>query len=126
MLIFSDYIEVNDPVTATTSFDLLPFLAYVIFVVIVLTFTMISILQYGIRKNTGASKKRMELFFLGLICFLIGMIVDVIGNSFVELETLFDTLLFVFITIGVVLYTCLNSVILGLNEQQFPVARLGE
>ena len=99
MLAVSDYIEVVDVESATTHFEPVPFYIFAIFVASVLIFSTFSIFYYGIRKAEGESRVKMINFFMGLVFMIISLGLDVIGNLF-ENEVLFDTLLFVSLSIG--------------------------
>jgi hypothetical protein len=101
ILIFSDYIHVIDAITAETVFDLIPFMLYALFVSFMLLINAIFLFKYGIKKVNDASKTRMMTFLWSIIFFILSIISDAIGN-FVEAEVVTDTLLFGFISIGVI------------------------
>jgi len=100
-IIFTDFIEVIDAATAETHFDPILYNIFAAMVAFLLIYSAFSIYYFGIRKSTGDSRKKMQLFFIGLIFFIGGLIADVIGNI-IEIEVLFDTLLFVLLSIGVI------------------------
>ncbi len=92
--IFVDYIKIIDAKTANTHFDpILPFIMFAIYVGFILILSAVALYYFGILKNSGASKKRMMLFFIGLILIILSLITELIGN-FIEIEILFDTILF--------------------------------
>jgi hypothetical protein len=104
ILIFTDYINVVNPLTAETHFEPLPFYTFALFVAFILIYSIINIYIFGISKNTGESKQRMQSFLIGLLFLFGGLITDLIGNFF-ENEVLFDTLLFAFLAIGILFVT---------------------
>jgi len=101
VLIFTDFIEVIDASTAETHFQPIPFVLFASFVAFMLIYSAISLYYFGIRKAAGDSRKRMQIFFIGLILVISALIVDVIGNI-IENEVLFDTLLFGILSCGVI------------------------
>lgn len=101
ILISTDFIEVKDAATAETHFQPIPFALFAILVAFMLIYSAFSLYYFGIRKNTGSSRKRMQFFFIGLIFIISALIVDVLGNI-IENEVLFDTLLFGILSCGVI------------------------
>ncbi len=104
VLIFTNYIIVNDATTADTHFEPVPYYMFALFVAITLIYSTISIYQFGIKKNNGEPKKNMQYFFIGLLFLIGGLLIDVLGN-FIENEVLFDTLLFAFLSVGIIFIT---------------------
>ena len=101
IVIFTKFFEVVDAKTAETHFDPISLAIFAIFVAFMLIYSAYSLYRFGITKSTGESKKRMQLFFIGLIIVFGAMIADVIGNV-VEIEVLFDTLLFALLSVGLI------------------------
>ena len=101
VLVVTDYIIVIDAKTAETHFQPIPFALFAIFVAFMLIYSAFSMYSFGIRKSTGNSRKRMQLFFLGLLFIIGALIIDVLGNI-IENEVLFDTLLFGILSCGVI------------------------
>ncbi len=104
VMIFTNYIEVIDATTAETHFEPFTFYLFAFFAAFMLLYSAFSMYHFGIRNNTGESKKRMQYFLIGLIFLIMGLITDAIGNL-IEMEVLFDTLLFAFLSIGVIFVT---------------------
>ena len=100
LLIFTDFIEIIDIKTSETHFNPVIYYPFAIYVAFILIFSTFSTYYYGIRKSTGESRKRMLLFFFGLLIMLGGLIVDTIGNT-IEIEIIFDFLLFCFLSVGI-------------------------
>ena len=100
LLIFTDFIKVIDIKTSETHFNPIIYYPFAIYIAFILVFSTFSTYYYGIRKSTGESRKRMLLFFFGLLIMLGGLIVDTIGNT-IEIEIIFDFLLFCFLSIGI-------------------------
>jgi hypothetical protein len=88
VLIFTDFIEVKDAATAETHFQPLPFALFAIFVAFMLIYSAFSLYYFGIRKNTGSSRKRMLFFFIGLLIIISALVVDFLGNK-IENEVFF-------------------------------------
>jgi hypothetical protein len=103
LLIFTNFIEVKEAATATTHFDPIIYNLFALFVAFMLFYSTLVMYIYGINKSTGDPKKRMLLFFVGLLCLISALISDAIGNI-VENEILFDTLLFAFLAFGVIFF----------------------
>ena len=101
VLAFTDYIIVIDAKTAETHFQPIPYALFAIYVAFMLIYSAFSIYSFGIRKSTGNSRKRMQLFLVGLLLIIGALIIDVLGNI-IENEVLFDTLLFVALSSGVI------------------------
>jgi hypothetical protein len=99
-LLFTDYITVVDIATGATHFETLQFSLFAIFVAFVLIYSTVPLYRFGIKKNTGDTKKRAQFFLIALLFFIGSLLIDAIGNI-VEIEALFDTLLFAFISIGI-------------------------
>lgn len=104
ILIFTDYIDVINPLTAETHFEPLPFYIFASFVALILIYSIIALYLFGISKNTGESRQRMLSFLIGLLFLFGGLITDILGNFF-ENEVIFDTLLFAFLAIGIIFTT---------------------
>lgn len=100
ILLFTDYITVVDIATGATHFETLQFSLFAIFVAFVLIYSTVPLYRFGIKKNTGDTKKRAQFFLIALLFFIGSLLIDAIGNI-VEIEALFDTLLFAFISIGI-------------------------
>ncbi|MFX1275060.1 MAG: hypothetical protein ACFFBP_20740 [Promethearchaeota archaeon] len=94
IIIVVNHIEVKNEVTADTHFNpILPFLLFALYMGFMLIFSTFALYYFGISKNSGDSKMRMIFFFLGLLLIILALINEVIGN-FIEIEVLFDTILF--------------------------------
>ncbi len=100
LLIFTNYIVVIDAKTADTHFQPVQFALFAIFMISMLGYSAFSIYYFGISKSEGVTKKRMWFFFVGLLLFIGALINDAIGNI-IEMEVLFDTLLFILLSLGI-------------------------
>jgi len=104
ILLFTNYITVVDSATGATHFQSLQFYLFAIFVAFMLVYSTIPLYRFGIKKNTGETKKRAQFFLIALLFFIGSLFIDAIGNI-IEIEALFDTLLFAFISIGILFAT---------------------
>ncbi|MCF2138657.1 MAG: hypothetical protein K9W44_01215 [Candidatus Lokiarchaeota archaeon] len=99
LLGISNYIQVTDIHNAETHFEPIPFYIFASFIGLILIYSIFTTYYLGVKKTKGVDRKKMIFFFIGLICMILGLIMDAIGN-FVENETLFDSLLFGFLSVG--------------------------
>lgn len=89
-----NHIKVIDAVTANTHFDpIIPFLLFALYMGFMLIFSTFALYYFGLSKSKGDSKMRMTFFFIGLLLIILALINEIIGN-FIEIEVLFDTILF--------------------------------
>ncbi|WP_457557253.1 hypothetical protein [Candidatus Harpocratesius sp.] len=114
LLGISNYIQVIDVHNADTHFDPIIFNIFASFIGIILIYSIFTIYFLGVKKTEGDDRKKMVFFFIGLIFMLFGLIIDAIGN-FIENETLFDSLLFGFLSIG---NLCIVFCVLYKNQKE--------
>lgn len=100
MLALLPYIIVIDPISAETQFDTVPFLIFALWVGTNVLYSIWATYTFGIQKTTGESRQNLIYFMIGLILLVVGQVIDVIGNSFENLESYFDSMLFFLCALG--------------------------
>ena len=78
------------------------FIAFAGYIAFMLLYSLVTLYIFGIRKNTGKSKQYMWSFFLGLVFMVLGLVTEGLGSAIEGLAGLFDMLLFVCLSIGVI------------------------
>ncbi len=99
IMIFTDFIIIINVQTAETHFQPFAYTLFSLFISIMLVYTTFSIYHHGIKKSEGESRKRMVSFLIGITIFIAALINDAIGNI-IEIEVLFDTILFILLSLG--------------------------
>ena len=103
ILAVTNYITVIDEENSVTTFNLLVFYTFALYILLLLIYGSYSIYKFGIKRTKGDAKKRMVYFFSGLISLIISLLIDAVGNFFPEFELIFDLMLFTLMTIGMLL-----------------------
>ena len=102
LLFVFDWISVENDDITTMDYDMPVFIAFAGYIAIMLIYSLISLYLFGIRKNSGKSKRYMWFFFIGIVFMLLGLVTEGLGSAFEGLQGLFDMLLFVCLSIGVI------------------------
>jgi len=102
LLFVSDWILVQNDDITTMEYYMPVFIAFAGYVAFMLIYSLITLYIFGIRKNTGKSKQFMWSFFFGLVFMVLGLVTEGLGAAFEGMAGLFDMLLFVCLSIGVI------------------------
>lgn len=102
-MIFSDWIYVENNDISTMDYKDTIFFSFAAYIGMMIILTMLNLYIFGIRKSPADVRKKMWFFFSGLCFMLLGLITEGIGGAVEGLVALFDILLFMFLSIGVIL-----------------------
>lgn len=102
-MIFSDWIYVENTDISTMDYMDAIFFSFAGYIGVMIILTMLNLYIFGIRKSSVDVKRKMWFFFSGLCFMLLGLIVEGIGGIFEGFVELFDILLFMMLSIGVLL-----------------------
>ena len=102
LLFVSDWILVQNNDITTMEYFMPIFIAFAGYIAFMLLYSLVTLYIFGIRKNTGTSKQYMWSFFLGLVFMVLGLVTEGLGSAIEGLAGLFDMLLFVCLSIGVI------------------------
>ncbi len=101
-MIISEWISVVGDNIDTMEYVGNIFIIFAIYIGTILIYSMYILYFEGIKKNEGETKTHMISFFLGLGWMLLGLIIEGIGANIEGNCDLFDLLLFLFLSIGVI------------------------
>ena len=118
LLFVSDWILVQNDDITTMEYKMPVFIAFAGYVAFMLIFSLVTLYIFGIRKNTGKSKQYMWSFFLGLVFMILGLVTEGLGSAIEGLAGLFDMLLFICLSIGVIFMAL--SLLRKKNEDELP------
>lgn len=94
VLIVMDHIKVVEVATADTTFAvILPFALFAVFIGFILIYSVIALAYFGISKNKGDARRRMIVFFIGLLLLIGALVSEIIGNA-IESDAITDPILF--------------------------------
>ncbi|QEE16591.1 hypothetical protein DSAG12_02421 [Promethearchaeum syntrophicum] len=102
ILFVSDWILVQNEDITTMEYYMPVFIAFAGYIAFMLIYSSITLYIFGIRKNTGKSKQYMWFFFIGLVFMILGLVTEGLGSAIEGLAGLFDMLLFICLSIGVI------------------------
>lgn len=101
MMIFMDWVYVTGGDISTLDYNMIVFGPFAGYVAFMLIFSMIKLYWFGIRKAKGKPKLSLWSFFTGLTFMLLGLVIEGLGSAFEGYEVLFDILLFLSLSLGV-------------------------
>jgi hypothetical protein len=101
MMIIMDWVYVTGDDISTLEYNMIVFGPFAGYVAFMLIFSMIKLYWFGIRKASGKPKLSLWSFFTGLTFMLLGLVIEGLGSVFEGYEVLFDILLFLSLSLGV-------------------------
>ncbi len=102
-MIFSDWLYVEDNDISTLDYQDAVFYGFAGYIGMMIIGSMVNLYVSGIKKSSLESKRKMWFFFCGLVFMLLGLITEGLGGLFEGMAVLFDILLFLCLSIGIVL-----------------------
>ncbi len=100
-----DYIEVIEGETVNTQIDLIPLLILIVGVLFFIVSALSGLYKYGIKKGQGEMKKKMSIFFVGLMIGLSAIFVNIASNVLDDVSGFLDIIFFGTLALAMVVMT---------------------